>query len=283
MNTDCMNHAAGYFRMHLYDAHNHLQDDRFAGRVDELVREAGGVGVARMVVNGSCEEDWPLVETLAERFPMVLPSYGLHPWYFRERSLRWVEVLAQYLDRRPSAIGEFGLDRWREDLPYEGQEYVFLEQWHLARTLNRPASLHCLKAWGRLLDLLKAHPGPACGFLLHSYGGPVEMVPAFVKLGAYFSFPGYFAHERKERQRATFRAIPVERLLVETDAPDQGLPDEINAFPLAAPDGAPVNHPANLAAVYRALAAAREEEVETLAAHIAENFQRLFGDVASRV
>lgn len=69
-----------------YDAHNHLQDERFAGRQRELMVEARRAGVARMVVNGSCEEDWPQVAALAREFPEVLPSFGYHPWYVRERT-----------------------------------------------------------------------------------------------------------------------------------------------------------------------------------------------------
>lgn len=74
------------------------------------------------------------------------------------------------------------------------------------------------------------------------------MVNPLADLGAYFSLPGYYAHARKERQRETFRHIPAERLLIETDAPDQGLPAERQQFPLQSQDQ-PLNHPANLGAV----------------------------------
>lgn len=265
--------------MKLYDAHNHLQDDRFAGRQAELLRETASIGVAAMVVNGSCESDWPDVEALARQSSMVIPSYGLHPWYHGERSRDWLDGLAAFLDRAPSAVGEIGLDRWKEDLPYEEQEGVFLEQLALACRLDRPVSIHCLKAWGRLLELLNAHPVPAPGFLLHSYGGPAEMAPAFARRGAYFSFPGFYAHERKARQRDAFRQIPVDRLLVETDAPDQGLPDELNKHPMQDSNGTVINHPANIEVVYRVLADVRGIPRDELAARVSENFTRLFGAV----
>src|ERR1019366_5990338 len=124
----------------------------------------------------------------------------------------------------------------------------------IAAARNLPVSIHCLQAWGRLHELLRDHPRPARGFVLHSFGGPAEMIPAFAKLGAYFSFPGYFLHERKPRQRETFRQVPPDRLLIETDAPDQPLPDEKVLHPLVAADGRPLNHPANLVAVYAGLA-----------------------------
>jgi TatD DNase family protein len=234
-----------------------------------------------MVVNGSCEEDWPEVRELARRFPeKVLPSFGVHPWHVHERTERWLERLVEFLDAAPSAVGEIGLDRWKPGLVYDGQEEIFTAQLRLAAERDLPASIHCLQAWGRLHDLLRAGPRPARGFLLHSYGGPVEMVAPLARLGAYFSFPGYFAHERKERQRDAFRAVPRERLLIETDAPDQLLPDELNAFPLVdSATGKALNHPANLGAVYRFAAEMLGESLDELAAQVAENFQRLFAAV----
>lgn len=266
--------------LRLYDAHNHLQDDRFGGRQEELLIACRQMGVARMVVNGACEADWPQVLALARAYPEVLPSFGYHPWYLHERTPQWRENLLHFLDQIPSAVGEIGLDRWKPGLPYEGQEEVFIAQLRIATERDLPVSIHCLQTWGRMLEILKAEPRPPCGFLLHSYGGPLEMVPSFAELGAYFSLPGYYAHERKERQRETFRQIPLERLLIETDAPDQLLPTERNRFPLTSvPDGPALNHPANLAAVYEFAAELRSLSLAELAGQVEENFLRLFGRI----
>ena len=108
-------------------------------------------------------------------------------------------------------------------------------QLRLAAERNLPLSIHCLQAWGPLLDILRAEPRPACGFLLHSYGGAAELVAPLAELGAYFSLPGYFALERKTRQREAFRQVPADRLLIETDAPDQSLPPERVQYPLRTP------------------------------------------------
>jgi len=263
--------------MKFHDAHNHLQDDRFAGRQSELLDLCKRSGIARMVVNGAGESDWPQVLQLAQENKMVLPSFGYHPWYLSERTPDWLANLKIFLDAVPSAIGEIGLDRWKPDLPYAGQEEVFLAQLHIAAKRNLPVSIHCLQAWGRLHELLRDHPRPARGFVLHSFGGPMEMVPAFARLGAYFSFPGCFLQERKLRQRETFKRAPADRLLIETDAPDQLLPEEKNLHPLAGADGKPLNHPANLGAVYSGLAEFLGEKVESLAARVEENFLRVFG------
>jgi TatD DNase family protein len=264
--------------MRLYDAHNHLHDERLGGAtVAALLDACGPVGIARMVVNGSCEEDWPAVLALARAHPQVLPSFGYHPWYVGERTPEWLANLARCLEAVPSAVGEIGLDRWKPGLSYDAQEEVFVAQLRLAAERELPVSIHCLQAWGRLFDLLRAGPRPARGFLLHSYGGPAEMVAPLAKLGAYFSFPGYFAHERKTRQREAFLRVPGERLLIETDAPDQCLPDALNEFPLRDPrSGKAVNHPANLGAVYRFVAELRGEPLEKFAEQVEKNSLRLF-------
>lgn len=267
--------------MTLYDAHNHLQDPRLRGQVADVLNACERIGVRRMVVNGSCERDWPEVLTLARLHPLVLPSFGVHPWQVRERSAGWMDVLKRHLDAVPSAIGEIGLDRWIDDPDVPGQEELFRAQLRLAAERNLPASIHCLRAWGRLEAILREEPRPACGFLLHSYGGPAEMVDKFAELGASFSLSGYFAHARKSKQRATFRRVPLDRLLLETDAPDMWPPREWNDHPLADPTtGRPLNHPANLAAIYRFAAELLEVNQGELTTRVVQNFQRLFGPVS---
>ena len=106
--------------MRLFDAHNHLQDERFGGQQDELIADCVAVGLSRMVVNGTCESDWPAVAALAKRHDCVLPSFGLHPWFVHQRSPEWLAKLGQQLDDCPAAVGEFGLDRWKPGLGYDG-------------------------------------------------------------------------------------------------------------------------------------------------------------------
>lgn len=267
--------------MRLYDAHNHLQDDRLRDH-DRLIAACRGEQVVKMVVNGAAESDWPAVAQLAETYSEVLPSFGYHPWYIGERTENWLGTLEQFLRKMPSGVGEIGLDRWKQDLPYDGQEEVFRRQLELAAKLDVPASIHCLQAWGRLSDLLREGPVPRCGFILHSYGGSHEMVGPLARLGAYFSFPGYYLHERKSRQREVFKQVPPDRLLIETDAPDQLPPGERMGYPLTDPSGRPINHPANLGEIYAAVADMLGESKENLADRVAQNFERLFGGILAR-
>ena len=130
---------------------------------------------------------------------------------------------------------------------------------------------------GALLETLQMHALPEAGFLLHSYGGPAEMVGAFVELGGYFSFSGYFAHDRKARQREVFRQIPLERILMETDAPDMLPPEELIEFPIAEAGEVVPNNPANIRAIYEYFARLRGVELGEMAEIVGGNYRRLFG------
>ena len=260
--------------MRLYDAHNHLQAPCFDELHNELLEDCEGL--QRMVVNGCLEPDWPKVAALADRHPQVLPSFGYHPWFIHLRTPDWRKNLEGFLDQCPSAVGEIGIDRWKTDISYDDQEEVFLTQLVMATERNLPVSIHCLKAWGRLLELLQENGVPKRGFLLHSYGGSADMVSAFAKLGAYYSFCGYFLREDKGRHREAFREVPTDRLLIETDAPDMQLPSHFNEHLLEGPRGRAVNHPANIRVVYRELAKFLEEPDDRLIKRVEKNFRSLF-------
>ena len=262
----------------MIDAHNHLHDARLVPHRPAIFAEVARLGITRAVVNGTREDDWPAVAALARRHAFVVPSFGLHPWHVAARSPDWLARLREKLDANPgAAIGEIGLDRWIAGYDPDAQREVFTAQIGLAAERNLPTTIHCLRAWGPLWDLIRTGPVPARGFLLHAYGGPGEMLRGFVTRGAYFSFNAYFLHERKATQRAVFQDIPIDRLLVETDAPDMRPPDERNTHPLHDASGTPLNHPANLWLGYSALAELRGLSVGRLTAQVAENFARLFG------
>lgn len=223
-------------------------------------------------------EDWPGVADLAQRFAWVRPSFGLHPWYVKERGPRWRDELSNWLDVFPdAAVGEIGLDRWIADPDLEAQVECFRWQLELAASRNRPATIHCLRAWGLLEEQLRTCARPERGFLLHSYGGSADLVPRFAGMGAYFSLSPYFCHERKSAQREVFRCVPAARLLAETDAPDMWPPGTLNRHPLSGPDGKSLNHPANLIVSYETLAELRGTPLDQLAAQIEANYCRLFG------
>jgi TatD DNase family protein len=276
----------------LYDAHNHLQDEWLAPYLDKIGPQLDALGLAGVVVNGTNEADWDAVVALSLRFNWVRPSFGLHPWDVGNRSELWLKKLSMLLDHHPRAgVGEIGLDRWILDrarpddprliglrrAPLDEQKDVFVAQLRLAAERNRPVSIHCLEAWGALNDVIRDEAVPARGFLLHAYNGSAELAQTFAERGAYFSFNGAFLAERHEKQRETFKKIPADRLLVETDAPAMIPPQAWRTHKLPpSPGGQAINHPGNLEAAYAGLAALRGIPVSDLALQVANNFRRWF-------
>lgn len=277
----------------LFDAHQHFHFDQLTPHRARIAEDFVKIGVQGAVVNGTNEEEWPVITALAREHAWILPSYGLHPWDSGNRSEHWLKALRKILTENPRAgVGEIGLDRWIIDgikpgdprivglrvASIEEQSEVFTAQLALAAEFNRAASIHCVQAWGKLLELLKNTPRPTRGFLLHGYTGPAGMIKELTGLGAYYSFNLQLLEPRHAERLENFRHIPADRLLVETDAPAKPPAAEQNQFPLpAAPDGSAVNHPANIAVTYDALAKLRSVPLDTLAAQVEQNFLQLFG------
>jgi TatD DNase family protein len=254
------------------DSHNHLHDPRLgdAAPVIAAMKEAG---IGRCVVNATCEADWEAVENLALAHPdFILPAFGIHPWKAHTAADGWCERLAGLLDKHPQAtLGECGLDKWVSFPPPDVQVPVFQAQLALSRETGRPLTIHCLKAWGGMLELLAAQPPPR--FLMHSFGGSIESARQLIPLGGWFSFSGHFLHPRKAGMLDVFRQLPRERLLLETDAPDMLPPAETIRHPLPQQ----LNHPANLPAIGHALATALGMPEQELAELTRANAEAFFG------
>lgn len=268
----------------LFDAHCHWHDERLASHGEAIRRTLAAIPLAGAVVNGTHPGDWEAVARLAESDERVIPAFGLHPWRVNDAPGDWLTRLRGYLERfPPAAVGEVGLDRWIEGHDLPAQQAALRAQLELAADGNRPVSLHCLQAWGPMLEALRVGPLPERGFHLHGYGGSPEMVERFAVLGGYFSFSAYVMRSGKERHREALRAVPLDRLLLETDAPDMlppadwrdaGLPGVV---PIEhAPEGEPPHHPANITASYRAAAKITGLESLELRRQVADNFRRFF-------
>ncbi|KAI3456325.1 hypothetical protein Pfo_012988 [Paulownia fortunei] len=207
----------------LFDSHCHLQDSRILNVAPKLIKEALDTGVIHFAVNGVSEKDWHLVKEMSDSYPSVVPNFGLHPWFISERTPDWLNTLKEFLAATPSAaVGEIGLDKGSigKQMDFTDQVEIFRQQLHLAKELKKPASVHCVRAFGDLLEILKSMGPFPSGVVLHSYLGSAEMVPELSKLGAYFSFSGFLMSMKESKAKKMLKSIPPERILLETDAPD---------------------------------------------------------------
>jgi TatD DNase family protein len=240
--------------MKYFDAHNHLQNFLSEDELAAALRSAAAAGVEALLCCGTCPEDWGRVLELAGRDERIRPCFGLHPWQTAEEG--WLQKLEEFVRRTPCCVGEIGLDGVK-GLP--GQEENFAAQLELAARFDRPAVLHCVKSWSRMLELLK--PARLHGFMLHGYGGSPELVKDFAALGGYFSFGAEITDPARERLRAALGAVPADRLLFETEAPERGA------------------GPASVTEVVAAAAALLSRPAEELAALTYANGLRFIGEL----
>jgi TatD DNase family protein len=253
--------------MQLFDTHCHLQDERILPQAAGIIARAKTAGVTHMLCCGTQESDWDAVAGLAKEHHGIIPAFGLHPWFVKTRSEKWLEHLESLLIAHPeSALGEIGLDHSLKTRDDQEQSSVFITQLKLARTLNRPVSIHCRKAWGDMLRILEQQCGLPCGGAIHSYSGALDLIPQLERLNVLFSFSGSITHDRNKRGALAAAAVPDDRLLIETDSPD--IP------PAGVEQGS--NEPAMVMRVAQRLAEIRGMTLERIAALTTTNGIRLF-------
>ncbi len=253
--------------MELFDCHNHIQDERLFPMLGEVMARARAAGVVKMAVKGCFEADWPRVVGIMEAYEGIHPSFGLHPWFIAERSPEWLNVLEQILIHYPQAgVGEVGIDHKVEGHDAADQEAVFLAQLELVKRLGRPVSIHCRNAWGRLIELLDEVGGLPRGMLIHCFGGSAEVALELVKRGGYISFSGSITRPNNKKAGPAILAIPEERILLETDAPDI-MPSNARGD---------MNEPANVRFVLAKAAELRGMAEDEMAALTFSNAERFF-------
>ena len=203
--------------MKLFDAHNHIQDERLFPILEKVMERARAAGVKHMAVKGCRESDWPKVVEIVNRYPDTHMAFGLHPWFINGRSSQWSQILEELLTSYPQAsVGEIGIDHALEERDDAEQERVFLAQLEIARTFDRPVTIHCRRAWGRLIELLDQFARLPRGMLIHCFGGSAEIATELVRRGAYISFSGSITRPNAKKAGAAIRAVPNDRILIET-------------------------------------------------------------------
>ena len=262
----------------LFDAHCHLQDPSLAPALEETLSE-GTIG--GWIVNATHPGDWKDVAELAKRDNRITPAFGWHPWHITGADIDWQrERLLQLLSHIPhSHVGEIGVDRWKSGLDEAVQVDVLAQQLAIAADFNRPASIHCLKAWGLLEQAWEKAETRPNRVLLHAFNGSIETARVWLKRGAYFSYSTYFLHDNKQATCDVFAELPLDRILVETDAPAMAPPVSKCIHTLESAEGEVLNHPLNLSAAYASLAKVRKLSIEALRDQVASNF-RDFAEVS---
>lgn len=206
--------------MKFIDVHTHLHDRRIIKAAPGIVARADAVGVRFMVTCATIEENFRDTADLAGAYERVLPCFGIHPWFLDTLSPDWANRLGRWLDRMPSGVGETGLDFMARGADRDLQVAVFKEHLRLASDMGRPVNIHIRKAWDALIHILKAHGPLPAGGLIHSFSGSADIALLLARYNLSVSFSGSVTRPGARKKVRALKAVPLDRILFETDTPD---------------------------------------------------------------
>ncbi len=250
------------------DTHCHFDFPPFTGNEGSTLALAAQAGVEKIIVPAVDETRFGIVLDLAARYPALYAALGMHPIVIENHTEAALAELERRLAQRPEklvAIGEIGLDLYREDPQFDRQEWFLDRQLQLAKRYDLPVILHSRRTHDKLAMHLKRHNLPRTG-VVHGFAGSLQQAERFIALGYKIGVGGTITYPRASKTRDVMAKLPLEALLLETDAPD---------MPLNGWQGQP-NRPERIALVFDTLCELRCEAPEDIAAAIRENTLQVF-------
>jgi TatD DNase family protein len=252
------------------DSHAHLDDADFDADREEVIARARAAGVAYILAvgGGTGVENLAAAAAIAAQYDWIYASAGIHPHDAAQAQERHFELLRSLLqNRRVVAVGEIGLDYYYDHSPREVQQQVLIRQLELAQEFRRPVIIHCRDAHADLRQIVQVHgPTSDLGGVLHCFSGEREDAFHFIERGFLISFAGSITFKKADKLRAVARAVPVDRVLTETDCP----------YLAPVPHRGKRNEPAYVREVTRALATLHQQSEEDVASQVLRNFTALF-------
>lgn len=256
--------------MELIDSHAHIDFPQFAADREAVLARARSAGVATLLAIGTGPGPEKLDSALpfAEQHDWIFATVGIHPHEAKEVRPGHLDELAK-LAKHPKVLawGEIGLDYHYDHAPREIQQKVFRDQMELAKQAKLPIVIHCREAWSDCLTLIADDWEPSgIGGILHCFSSTLEDAQRGIEMGFLISFAGNATYPKAQNLRDVAKALPLEKILIETDSP----------YLAPQPYRGKRNEPAYVAEVARTLASVRDLSPDELAAASAENFRRFF-------
>ncbi len=204
----------------LVDSHAHLDGRQFESDREATIQRALQNGISHILTVG-CDLQSSLASVaLAEQYEQIYASVGVHPHDATEITPATLAQLKDLLSHaKVVALGEIGLDFFRDRSPRETQRSAFRQQIQLAREVGKPIIVHDRDAHDEVVQILQEEDAAAVGGVLHCFSGDLAMARKCLELGFYLSFPGTITYPKNDAAREVVRAIPIDRMLVETDCP----------------------------------------------------------------
>ena len=255
----------------LVDSHCHLDFPDFSTELDAVVSRARAAGIGRMVTISTRVKRHAQILAIAERFSEVFCSVGTHPHYSNEElDIDSARLIAIAKHAKVVAIGEAGLDYFRNNSPRDAQEQSFREHIKAARESALPLVIHSRDCDVDMARILREESGKgAFPAVLHCFTGGRELAFTAIELGHYVSFTGILTFKNSDALREIAAALPADRVMVETDAP----------YLAPLPFRGKRNEPAFVTETAKVLAQTRGASDEEIARQTTENFFRLFNKV----
>lgn len=255
----------------LVDSHCHLDFPDFAAERDAIVERARAAGVDWLVTISTRVHKFPEIREIAESYDNVFCSVGTHPHHAdKEPEITTADLVRLTSHPKVVAIGEAGLDYFRNNSSVAGQERGFRRHIAAARETGLPLVIHAREADSDVARILEEEAAKGVfPFVLHCFTGGEDLARRGVALGGYVSFSGVISFKKNETLRAIAASIPQDRILVETDAP----------FLAPEPFRGKRNEPAFVTHTAKALAASRNTDIATIERQTTDNFFRLFSKV----
>lgn len=204
----------------LIDTHAHLDDRSFDDDRNAMFDRSARAGVRRWIVPATDRGNWEKIEALSASHAGVHPAFGLHPLFLDRHKDTHLDDLSTWLDGRGAiAVGEIGLDFYIEGLDPARQRDIFVRQLHIAREHDLPVIVHARRAFEETIHTLRRIGG--LRGVIHSFSGSAEQAKQLFDLGFHIGIGGPVTYDRANRIRRVVTDMPLQWLLLETDAPDQ--------------------------------------------------------------
>ncbi len=240
--------------MELIDTHCHLDVAAFDADRRQVLDRARQQGVRRMVIPAVDADHWAGLIRLCQSEQALFPALGLHPAYLQAHKQEHISALEREIEKqRPVAVGEIGLDYFIRELDREKQQALFEAQLEVARDAGLPVILHVRKAHDQVLSTLRRIR--VSGGTAHAFNGSLQQARQYIEMGFKLGFGGMLTYQRSNRIRRLAEDLPVDAIVLETDAPDMVVADHRGER----------NSPEYLPHCLRALADVRNEDADFLA------------------
>lgn len=249
----------------IIDSHCHIDFDVFDIDRDAVLKHASSLGIHKIIVPGVMQNTWQKIKDCCDNYPQLYPCYGLHPYFIHQHSTEDLDKLSGWVqDNKAVAIGECGLDYYLKNLDKASQQFYFEKQLDIAIEHNLPVVIHARKSTEDVIMAIKQRP--SLRGMIHSYSGSYEQAIQLIDRNFFLSFGGPVTYEKSTKLRKIVASLPLESILVETDAPDQPTAHAKNSR----------NEPANITEVIQSIAHLHGSDTDEVARITSENAKTLF-------